>query len=1370
MTAALMSPFQQFAFFLLLASVVRASTGWELQPATGPDSPPDESAWVDQTRINTVTAMLADEPYAKGGALEWTRKIKGSAIDNAWFRKTVAIPPDAAGRTVWLEFPHLEGDGILWVNGKRVGEVFYPDWTLNITDFVEPGGNAEIQLYLTRAYHGVSRTLEDDRLAFYALRSHGRGGRKALGVLYEPRILLRGNPLWFEHVRTISHVADRMILVEARLGGDPAPGTILKGQILDENGHLYREISGIKARPGRNQIEVEFAGAETWDLNNPYLYTLELELVSDGKTIDSTSQKFGHREVEVRGNGVYVNGVRTSFRMHTPSHLNRGPDYVDDVAEAFGVNVFKEVINPLYFHGVDRSTSVQREDTLDHMDRKGYGAILSLPYLQAFRTPMPFDEDPLLREQYEAVLRRFIERLERHPSILGWTDAMNVLDYNTYAENLSPPHLGLSEIAGTDPLKKRGFEVGTAMVKAIDPTRFVYGHGSGNIGGELAGANIHMNFIPLAEKEAWHSEWANRGDKPWIHDEGGGAPYYPDYFLKRFDISGGRILSPSESEPAVTEFSAEFYGDDAYRSEPEALRRDPWIPGLQNMEKFGVSYFDRSSGTPLPPMMARYQIEANTRCNRAWRTWQVQGWFPWIGEWSYRWQNPHTGDPTVAAYRESMAPLLSYIGGSPDFFQRDCNYRTGEEVEKQVVVVFDGPEDAVTLDLRWELLSDKGKPVLEGPLEAKVARGSVAFLPLRFTAPAEEGACRLVLHVGGQSKPADSVSINLLAAPEPPESQSEFPENARVIGEVDPRFAQRLKAAGRLAAPVLVVGRNALKDMQELPFKAADVANGLRVIFFEQQPEDLLRLGLRSEIRGIRQSWLRESRHPLLRGIEPGHLQDWRGSSTLRPSYEPPKYWTHRPARVGMSPQRPARWGNHGNVATVMIETPERGAFLPLIECGFDLAYSPLIECRQGAGMVLFCQLDVTGRTAADPAASRILDNLVDTLCVRLPEADLAMDLAALPDPARKAFDALGFACSTGANAIQVRPLAEISGDLSGEGPALFAALEEGVPPPGFTRVPDATHAPVLESVTMDGVTIGPGLLRWRGPADIWVRHGQVTGAKGDIRFVGIPINTFSPPYSSLREKQQKRLSDRAVHEIHRRTLISLGARSSDEIAARLTRLVSFVPPGQNSHKVPLIDLNLETSKPIQIEGLGAERLLEALEEYHPKEWESSAVLVARRDQAHYGAAGETAYQDFAHLFEIGASSDNGVILRGSFELEKPQKVSILFKPDWWGRVKVNGETVIDLSNRSDGRAYGTATLDLGAGRHRVRAEIVSGTAGFDAVLYARTGDAGDADEIQAMLVRAVPASGLLPHNPADNLLYRSDKQDDQEPYLYKTW
>ncbi|HLF33707.1 MAG TPA: hypothetical protein VI583_05700, partial [Cyclobacteriaceae bacterium] len=50
---------------------------------------------------------------------------------------------------------------------------------------------------------------------------------------------------------------------------------------------------------------------------------------------------------------------------------------------------------------------------------------------------------------------------------------------------------------------------------------------------------------------------------------------------------------------------------------------------------------------------------------------------------------------------------------------------------------------------------------------------------------------------------------------------------------------------------------------------------------------------------------------------------------------------------------------------------------LPLIDGGYSLQYSPLMEYREGSGMVLFCQMDVTGRTESEPAAEILARNMI---------------------------------------------------------------------------------------------------------------------------------------------------------------------------------------------------------------------------------------------------------------------------------------------------------------------------------------------------------------------------------------------------------
>src|SRR2546430_11568159 len=84
--------------------------------------------------------------------------------------------------------------------------------------------------------------------------------------------------------------------------------------------------------------------------------------------------------------------------------------------------------------------------------------------------------------------------------------------------------------------------------------------------------------------------------------------------------------------------------------------------------------------------------------------------------------------------------------------------------------------------------------------------------------------------------------------------------------------------------------------------------------------------------------------HPLLTGFDTEHLRDWRGEATLLPPrlkytvgarYSPEVKW------CGIDETRIWRCGCRGNVASVLIEKPARGDFLPVLDGGYALQYSP---------------------------------------------------------------------------------------------------------------------------------------------------------------------------------------------------------------------------------------------------------------------------------------------------------------------------------------------------------------------------------------------------------------------------------------------
>src|SRR6185436_4624050 len=140
------------------------------------------------------------------------------------------------------------------------------------------------------------------------------------------------------------------------------------------------------------------------------------------------------------------------------------------------------------------------------------------------------------------------------------------------------------------------------------------------------------------------------------------------------------------------------------------------------------------------------------------------------------------------------------------------------------------------------------------------------------------------------------------------------------------------------------------------------------------------RFGFRVAEYGLRQLFPRVPDHPVMAGLSAAFLRDWRGEATIlaprleytvRPRYGPTVNWCDIPV------PRLWRCGNRGNVASVLIEKPARGDFLTILDGGYSLQYSPLMEYHEGKGLILFCQVDVTGRTETDPVAETLMRNIL---------------------------------------------------------------------------------------------------------------------------------------------------------------------------------------------------------------------------------------------------------------------------------------------------------------------------------------------------------------------------------------------------------
>jgi hypothetical protein len=179
------------------------------------------------------------------------------------------------------------------------------------------------------------------------------------------------------------------------------------------------------------------------------------------------------------------------------------------------------------------------------------------------------------------------------------------------------------------------------------------------------------------------------------------------------------------------------------------------------------------------------------------------------------------------------------------------------------------------------------------------------------------------------------------------------------------------------AASLVVIGRNALKNDESLAARLErHVWAGGRALICAQDPEWMTKaLGWRVCPKVARRVFAVNS--PFVRDIDAADLRDWTGSSTLIEAY--PEYvGNYLRGNEREQPYAGWHWGNRGGVTSAAIEKPHRSGWRPLLECEFDLAYSPLLELDYGQGRVIVCTLDLEDHVGLDPAAQLIAGHIID--------------------------------------------------------------------------------------------------------------------------------------------------------------------------------------------------------------------------------------------------------------------------------------------------------------------------------------------------------------------------------------------------------
>lgn len=949
-------------------------------------------------------------------------------VSAAWYQREFSVPADWAGRRIALRLECLNSYAEAYVDGLRAGEIYFPGGEIDLASQCHPGSKHTLTLFV--AAIPMNEDIVSFGTSYDGVKSKAEVVRRGLcGDLWLKSFPAEAR---IQDVKISTFVRSKSLEIDAALDLKPGSGYMLSARVVDAGGKealtgSSASFSADSLKDGRFAFSIPWRNPKLWDADTPEnMYRLELSLLeADGKTADRYFQEpFGFREFEFRGRDLILNGTPTHlFFMptDTPATSAASASYAQ-ARESFQ-RMKSCGMNAVYGHNYSSTPGehLSFSEVLKAADDEGMLFIMALPHVSDYRWSAP---DAEKTNAYRRHVEAYVRMAQNHPSVVMYAMSHN---YSGYGDDQNP--LRMDGVYDPAPQMKQNVRnrrsqalKGEEIVKEFDKTRPIYHHESGNLGQAFT-LNNYLDFVPEQERAEWYGHWAEKGVKPLLLVEYGN-PFYGNWAIYRGEYKGrwqNFFSHPMLHQYFHPQWGAQFRGDKAYgigEAEKESLRYEArmWRKG----EEFpNYSYPGHGNAPKDIPNMIEVQAEHLRADWSQMRTWGVSAMSDWdLGlcwrasakatlkdiplptDWEKLQKPGFSPDflqneagimdfalttlpredweltPRGKEFMRWNKRIVAYIAGKASrFTAKDHNCSPGETIEKQLIVLNDSRrETAFSYSCEFD-----GKDVAHG--SGKVPPGEQVRIPFRFTAPDSssngEFALKASVDFHNGETQTDSFAINVVPAPEKLAVSCKIAlwdaegETAKLLASLGLKF-DRIEAGSDLSGyDLLVVGRKTLTTSNPAP-DFTKVRDGLRVVVFEQTAEALeKRLGFRVQEYGLRRLFIRHPSHPALAGVKEDWLRDWRGEATLLPPYldnPNPESYPMTEVNGFRSPQA-WRCGCYGNLASVLVEKPAAGDFTPILDGGFDLQYAPLLEYREGKGLVLFCQLDLSGRKGCDASS-----------------------------------------------------------------------------------------------------------------------------------------------------------------------------------------------------------------------------------------------------------------------------------------------------------------------------------------------------------------------------------------------------------------
>ena len=359
-------------------------------------------------------------PFAVESSLSGVQRKVGKE-NILWYHRKFKVPVAWKGKDILLNFGAVDWKAEVWLNDIKIGSHTggYTSFSFNISPYLNNQGD---QTLVVKVWDPT-----DD-----SYQPRGKQVNDPKGIWYTPVTgiwqtvwLEPVNPLHIKNVYTNSDIdikrATFHISSTASSNSD-----IIKVSVFEKDKLIATEMSAAS-----EPLVVFIENPKLWHPDSPFLYDVELELISEGKTTDKVKSYFAMRKISSKRDSYGIIRLQLNNEDYFQlGPLDQGwwPDglYTAPTDEALLYDIKKT--KELGFNMIRKHVKVEPARWYSHCDRLGMLVWQDMPsggmfpgwVSKEFFTGTEKDRSPESEANFRKEWKEIMDQFRFHPSIVCW--------------------------------------------------------------------------------------------------------------------------------------------------------------------------------------------------------------------------------------------------------------------------------------------------------------------------------------------------------------------------------------------------------------------------------------------------------------------------------------------------------------------------------------------------------------------------------------------------------------------------------------------------------------------------------------------------------------------------------------------------------------------------------------------------------------------------------------------------------------------------------------------------------------------------------------------------------------------------------------